>query len=129
MPKVSEEHLDQSKFQLFTGKVLSIETSTMPLYSDTVGISEYQKEQTRTFKLITISVMESYGNEVQNDTIQIATGMGAPDCGVTFFKKNKKYLFTVGTKDESQKYFWTSICVPNRELKKAQNEIEFIEQN
>ncbi|MCB0402226.1 MAG: hypothetical protein KDD41_09100 [Flavobacteriales bacterium] len=129
LPEVSEKHLDESSYQLFTGKIIGIETLTEPLYPDTTGLSDYQKTQSRSFQLITISVIRSYGSQITTDTIRIATGMGVPDCGITFFKKKKKYLFTVGTKEANKAYFWTSICLPNRELKHAKSEIEFIENN
>ncbi|MFT4601998.1 MAG: hypothetical protein ACI857_002184 [Arenicella sp.] len=126
-PSVSEEFLDQDEYQMFTGKVLNIEVIAQPTYKDTTGLSEYEKSQTRRFQRVTIEVFKSYGNQITMDTIQIATGFGGPDCGVSFFKKKKKFLFTVGTKPEGQEYFWTSICVPNKELKKAKEDIVLIE--
>ena len=129
-PKVKTEHLDQSQFQIFTGKVLKVESATIPIYSKTKGLSEQQKKSTRTIQLITILVIKSYGNKVKTDTVQIATGHGAPDCGVSFFKKNKKFLFTVvKKKNKGEDYFWTTICLPNKPLKEAQADIEFIEKN
>ena len=126
-PSVSEEFLDQDEYQLFSGKVLNIEPITELRYKDTTGLSDYEKSQTRRYQRVTVEVIKSYGNQITMDTIQIATGFGGPDCGVTFFKKKKKYLITVGAKEESQENFWTSICVPNKELKKAKEEIAIIE--
>jgi len=129
MPAVNDKHLDEDNYQILSAKVIDIKSITEPLYSDTTGLSDYQKSHKRTYNLITLSIIENYGSTITADTITIATGtMSALDCGFPF-KKNKKYLITLSKNNDGQQRFWTSICVPTRKLKDAKEDIAFIEKN
>lgn len=129
MPPVEEKHLKEDRYQILTGRVLDIQKVSQPLYIDTTELTDFQKSQRNTYYLVTISIIKTYGHGISVDTIDIATGtMPSLDCGFPF-EKNKEYLITLTTKNEDQEYYWTSICVPTKELSDAKKDMEFIVRN
>ena len=126
-PSVESKYLDETNYQILTGKVLDIEVSTMPLYKDTTDLTDDQKKKKRVYHLATIVITKNYGGAITADTIDIATGaMPNLDCGFPF-ERNEEYLIILTAKEPDQEYFWTNICLPTKEIARAKGDIEFIE--
>ena len=125
MPDFTEKFMDSSQYQMVAATIISIEEVNEPLYADTTGRTSYEQSLKRYYREIKLELIAST-HQQQTSTLTIATGLNGGACGVTWFKKGRKYLITLGKNKDSKGRYWTSICVPNRQLNKSKEAIEFI---
>ncbi len=121
MPAVQQEHLNENDYKIITGKVIQVKrvVTKHKIYVQKMGIP---------YNLVTVQVIQSFGQKKIAETIVIRTGTNAfHDCGFPF-QEGEKYLITLSARRRKNAYF-TSVCVPTKSLSQAEGDLKFLTQN